>query len=112
MNSKLEPKNVRSKFILSIRRFNFNLGHDNYRYFSPASNRYESALEECQKYYINLRQQIIGPSLRDSINELVTSRVGDYCSLLRLAATQLIYLSQDEDKLYFQFFTKPSTVFT
>lgn len=74
--------------------------------------RYECALEECLKYYVNLRQQIIGPSLRDSISQLAAARVGDYCSLLRSAATQLIYMSQDEDKLYYQFFSKPSSVFT
>lgn len=76
------------------------------------SYEYECALEETLKYYVTLRQQIIGPSLRDSFSELVASRVGDYCSLLRTAATQLIYMSQDEDKLYYQFFSKPSAVFT
>ncbi|XP_065202553.1 conserved oligomeric Golgi complex subunit 3 [Planococcus citri] len=69
---------------------------------------YECALEECQKYYFNVRQQIIGPSLKDYIQQLGTTRMGDYCSLLRSSATYLIHLTQDEDKLYYQFFSKAS----
>ncbi|KAK7603161.1 hypothetical protein V9T40_003160 [Parthenolecanium corni] len=76
------------------------------------SYEYECALEECQKYYVHLRQQTIVPPLRDSITQLISSRVGDYCSLLRSAATQLIYMSQDEDKLYYKFFSKPCKTFS
>ncbi|XKL61877.1 hypothetical protein PGB90_001710 [Kerria lacca] len=76
------------------------------------SYEYKYILEECQKYYINLRQQIINPSLKDFISNLVSSRMKDYCSLLRSISTYLIYLSQDEDKLYYQFFSKPSSIFS
>lgn len=80
------------------------------------SHRYEAMLAECHEAYVSERQNLIGPSVLNTMESLVganttTGGVVDLCSLMRAACAFLIHVSLDEHKLYGQFFTVQTDTF-
>ncbi|XP_075209854.1 conserved oligomeric Golgi complex subunit 3 isoform X2 [Lycorma delicatula] len=73
---------------------------------------YESLLAEFHQCYLDQRQQLIGPSVEQNIAELAADRNNDYCSFTRSACAFLIHVSHDELRLFHQFFTQSSPLFT
>uniref|UniRef100_A0A1B6C2I1 Conserved oligomeric Golgi complex subunit 3 n=1 Tax=Clastoptera arizonana TaxID=38151 RepID=A0A1B6C2I1_9HEMI len=71
---------------------------------SSKFSEYDNLLSDCQQCYISQRESLISQSVIDTITELASNREGDYCSLTRSACAFLIHVSQDELRLYQQFF--------
>ncbi|RZF45908.1 hypothetical protein LSTR_LSTR008285 [Laodelphax striatellus] len=73
---------------------------------------YEELLVEFQQCYLDQRQQLIKPAADQTIDELAETYKADYCSFTRSACAFLIHVSQDELRLFHQFFTEPTPLFT
>ncbi|CAA9998068.1 unnamed protein product [Nesidiocoris tenuis] len=83
---------------------------------SSHTELYEAMLAECHEAYVSERQNLIGPSVLNTMESLVganttTGGVVDLCSLMRAACAFLIHVSLDEHKLYGQFFTVQTDTF-
>ncbi|KAG8274504.1 Golgi transport complex subunit 3, partial [Homalodisca vitripennis] len=75
-------------------------------------NRYENLLSDCQQLYLAQRESLISESVLTTVRGLAANMSGDHCSLTRSACAFLIHVSQDELRLYHQFFSFPSPLFT
>ncbi|XP_039287052.1 conserved oligomeric Golgi complex subunit 3 [Nilaparvata lugens] len=73
---------------------------------------YEELLVEFQQCYLDQRQQLMKPAAEQTVEELAETYRADYCSFTRSACAFLIHVSQDELRLYHQFFTQPTPLFT
>lgn len=73
---------------------------------------YENLLTECQQCYLSQRELLIGQSVTSTITEMAENRAGDHCALTRSACAFLIHVSQDELRLFQQFFSQPTPLFT
>ncbi|KAL1115855.1 hypothetical protein AAG570_006144 [Ranatra chinensis] len=78
---------------------------------TSVSSEYEDALTECQQCYVSVRESLIGPSVRKTMSELAWKGGYDHCSHMRSACAFLIHVSQDEHRLYHQFFDRQTDVF-
>ena len=45
-------------------------------------SRYSQALVDCQQCYFSQREQLLGPSISSTINDLATKHVRDHCALV------------------------------
>ena len=71
---------------------------------STLSKEYFSALQDCQNLYFECRSQLLIPSIRATINKLCLENVRNHCGLMRSGCSLLIHISDDEYRLYKQFF--------
>ena len=68
------------------------------------SKEYFSALQDCQSIYFECRSQLLLPSIRATINKLCHENERNHCGLMRSGCSLLIHISDDEYRLYQQFF--------
>ncbi|XP_066591065.1 conserved oligomeric Golgi complex subunit 3 [Prorops nasuta] len=73
---------------------------------------YDSLLLECHQHYWNQRALVLGPSIQKSLQAVKERYNGDHCSLVRHSCALLLHATIDEHRLFYQFFTKPSTALT
>lgn len=76
------------------------------------SPEYEQLLNEIQQNYLQERAAIMSPAVDKAIKDLRASHKGDHCSLMRSTCAFLVHVSQDEHRLFFQFFALPSEQLT
>lgn len=74
------------------------------------NEEYRSILNDCYAHYFEKREQLIGPSVRSSIEQLKSSNSGS-CLLVRSGCSFLLRLCDDEFHLYNKFFTLPTDLF-
>lgn len=48
------------------------------------------------------------PEVESAIKDLTGSHKGDHCALVRSACAFIVHVCQDEHRLFYQFFTRPS----
>ncbi|XP_054268663.1 conserved oligomeric Golgi complex subunit 3 [Macrosteles quadrilineatus] len=75
-------------------------------------SEYENLLSDCQQLYLSQRETLISDSVLNTIRGLAENMSGDHCSLTRSACAFLIHVSQDELRLYQQFFSTSTPLFT
>ncbi|KZC05319.1 Conserved oligomeric Golgi complex subunit 3 [Dufourea novaeangliae] len=73
---------------------------------------YDSLLSECHQYYWSQRGLVLGTSVQKSLMSIKEKYNGDHCSLVRNSCALLLHASMDEYKLFYEFFTKPSSGLT
>lgn len=52
--------------------------------------------------------QIMSSEVESAIKNLTGSYKGDHCALVRSASAFMVHVCQDEHRLFYQFFAKPS----
>lgn len=73
---------------------------------------YDSLLSECHQYYWSQRGLVLGSSVQKSLMSVKEKYNGDHCSLVRNSCALLLHASMDEYKLFYEFFSKPSSGLT
>ena len=68
------------------------------------SKEYYSALQDCQGIYFECRAQLLLPSIKATINKLCIEHERNHCGLMRSGCSLLLHISDDEYRLYKQFF--------
>ncbi|KAA3678477.1 conserved oligomeric Golgi complex subunit 3 [Paragonimus westermani] len=68
------------------------------------SSEYAQALQDCHKFYIERREELLTPVARSGIAELVDKYPNDHCALLRTGGAFLVHMCEDETRLFGQFF--------
>ncbi|KAG5444598.1 Golgi transport complex subunit 3 [Clonorchis sinensis] len=68
------------------------------------SSEYVQALLECQKFYLQHREELLAPIVRTGISDLVEKYPNDHCALLRTAGAFMVHTCEDETRLFCQFF--------
>ena len=68
------------------------------------SKEYLSALQDCQGIYFECRSQLLIPSIRATVSKLCTEYERNHCGLMRSGCSLLLHISDDEYRLYKQFF--------
>ena len=69
-----------------------------------SSKEYLSALQDCQGIYFECRAQLLLPSIRATINKLCIDHERNHCGMMRSGCSLLLHISDDEYRLYNQFF--------
>ncbi|XP_031626391.1 conserved oligomeric Golgi complex subunit 3 [Contarinia nasturtii] len=69
---------------------------------------YELLLNEIHKMYLTQRAGIMSSEIEVAIKNLTASYKGDHCALVRSSCAFMVHVCQDEHRLFYQFFTKPS----
>jgi len=67
---------------------------------------YNSALQDCQAVYFNCRNQLLWPSVRATVSKLGLDYRGNHCGLMRAGCSLLLHVSEDENRLFKQFFKR------
>lgn len=73
---------------------------------------YANLLAELQQNYINERATIMTPAVDKAIKDIKMQYKGDHCSLMRSSCAFLVHIYQDEQRLYYQFFSRESEQLT
>ncbi|XP_071875229.1 conserved oligomeric Golgi complex subunit 3 [Bombus fervidus] len=73
---------------------------------------YDSLLSECHQCYWSQRGLVLGSSVQKSLMSVKERYNGDHCSLVRNSCALLLHASMDEYKLFYEFFSKPSSGLT
>ncbi|KAM7351601.1 conserved oligomeric Golgi complex subunit 3 [Cochliomyia hominivorax] len=73
---------------------------------------YANLLSELQQNYLNERATIMTPAVDKAIKDIKLQHKGDHCALMRSSCAFLVHICQDEQRLYYQFFTKESEQLT
>jgi conserved oligomeric Golgi complex subunit 3 len=73
---------------------------------------YENLLSELHQFYLSQRALIMSSGVDNAIKDLCTKHKGDHCALLRSSCTFLVHICQDEHRLFYQFFSVPSSQLT
>ena len=64
-------------------------------------SRYSQALVDCQQCYFSQREQLLGPSISSTINDLATKHVRDHCALVSNGDGHVIFgLNSSTSTLY------------
>lgn len=50
----------------------------------------------------------MSPEIEAAIKNLTASHKGDHCALVRSSCAFMVHICQDEHRLFYQFFTKPT----
>ena len=66
---------------------------------------YSALLLDLQQHYTACRLELLGPSVRGAMAELVTVHTRDHTGLLRAGCAFLLHVCEDEHQLYGQFFS-------
>uniref|UniRef100_A0A182N6H8 Conserved oligomeric Golgi complex subunit 3 n=1 Tax=Anopheles dirus TaxID=7168 RepID=A0A182N6H8_9DIPT len=69
---------------------------------------YELLLGELHQNYLNQRAAIMSSGVDQAIKDLAKKHKGDHCALVRSASAFMVHICQDEHRLFYQFFAKPS----
>ncbi|XP_077988329.1 conserved oligomeric Golgi complex subunit 3-like [Glandiceps talaboti] len=72
------------------------------------SPEYDTLLNDCHQCYFNQREILLGPSITTAISELASQHVKDHCALVRSGCAFMVRICQDENQLFFHFFSKPT----
>lgn len=73
---------------------------------------YANLLAELQQNYLNERSSIMTPAVDKAIKEIKAQHKGDHCALMRSSCAFLVHICQDEQRLYYQFFSIESDQLT
>lgn len=73
---------------------------------------YENLLSELHQFYLSQRATIMSSGVENSIKDLCAKHKGDHCALFRASCTFLVHICQDEYRLFYQFFSVPSSQLT
>ena len=68
------------------------------------NGRYLQVFEDCEKYYIYKREQLLNRIIKCSIEDLIIKFPRDHCTFIRSGGALMIRLCDDESNLYQQFF--------
>ncbi|XP_035776832.1 conserved oligomeric Golgi complex subunit 3-like isoform X2 [Anopheles albimanus] len=69
---------------------------------------YEILLGELHQTYLTQRATIMSGGVDQAIKELAKKHKGDHCALVRSACAFMVHICQDEHRLFYHFFAKPS----
>uniref|UniRef100_A0A182Q709 Conserved oligomeric Golgi complex subunit 3 n=1 Tax=Anopheles farauti TaxID=69004 RepID=A0A182Q709_9DIPT len=69
---------------------------------------YGLLLGELHQNYLNQRATIMSSGVDQAIKDLTKKHKGDHCALVRSACAFMVHICQDEHRLFYQFFAKPS----
>ena len=75
---------------------------------STKAEPYEQALNDIYTCYCHQREQLIGPGVYSSFNDLKDGR--DVCGLVRASCAFMLQVSQDEYQLFRHFFNNTTPV--
>ncbi|XP_037034129.1 conserved oligomeric Golgi complex subunit 3 [Bradysia coprophila] len=73
------------------------------------NTEYEQLLSELHQGYLSQRANIMSSEVERSIKDLTLSYKRDHCALVRSACAFIVHVSQDEHRLYYQFFSHASS---
>ena len=74
-------------------------------------DEYQSALQDCQGFYFDCRAQLLVPSVKATVSKLHQENRHNHCGLMRSGCSMLLHISDDEYRLYKQFFNHDSELF-
>ncbi|XP_076096896.1 conserved oligomeric Golgi complex subunit 3-like isoform X2 [Mytilus galloprovincialis] len=74
------------------------------------SPEYLQILSDCHQCYFNQRELLLGPSISTTITDLASKHVRDHCTLMRSGCAFMVHVCEDEYQLYFNFFSKPTSL--
>lgn len=66
---------------------------------------YQVLLSEIHQFYLSQRAQIMSPGVDNAIKNLTVKHKGDHCALVRSSCAFLVHVCNDEQRLFYQFFT-------
>ncbi|EDV33230.1 uncharacterized protein Dana_GF23417 [Drosophila ananassae] len=69
------------------------------------SQEYGQLMADLQQHYLAQRASVMSPAVNSSIQNVKELHKGDHCSLTRSACAFLVHVCQDEQRLYYQFFS-------
>ncbi|SPP79839.1 conserved oligomeric Golgi complex subunit 3 [Drosophila guanche] len=69
------------------------------------SNDYAQLMTDLQQHYLAQRASVMSPAVNLSIQNVKSAHKGDHCSLTRSACGFLVHVCQDEQRLFYQFFS-------
>ncbi|XP_017105725.2 conserved oligomeric Golgi complex subunit 3 [Drosophila bipectinata] len=69
------------------------------------SHEYGQLMADLQQHYLAQRASVMSPAVNLSIQNVKELHKGDHCSLTRSACAFLVHVCQDEQRLYYQFFS-------
>ena len=75
---------------------------------STKAEPYEQALNDIYTCYCHQREQLIGPGVYSSFNDLKDGR--DVCGLVRASCAFMLQVSQDEYQLFRHFFNNTTPI--
>ncbi|XP_017110673.1 conserved oligomeric Golgi complex subunit 3 [Drosophila elegans] len=72
---------------------------------SEHSQDYGQLMADLQQHYLAQRASVMSPAVNSSIQNVKLAHKGDHCSLTRSACAFLVHVCQDEQRLFYQFFS-------
>lgn len=72
---------------------------------SEHSQDYAQLMADLQQHYLTQRASVMSPAVNLSIQNVKLAHKGDHCSLTRSACAFLVHVCQDEQRLFYQFFS-------
>ncbi|EDW44611.1 conserved oligomeric Golgi complex subunit 3 [Drosophila sechellia] len=72
---------------------------------SEHSLDYAQLMADLQQHYLAQRASVMSPAVNLSIQNVKVAHKGDHCSLTRSACAFLVHVCQDEQRLFYQFFS-------
>ncbi|EDW87538.1 conserved oligomeric Golgi complex subunit 3 [Drosophila yakuba] len=72
---------------------------------SEHSQDYAQLMADLQQHYLSQRASVMSPAVNLSIQNVKVAHKGDHCSLTRSACAFLVHVCQDEQRLFYQFFS-------
>ncbi|XP_058823550.1 conserved oligomeric Golgi complex subunit 3 [Topomyia yanbarensis] len=76
------------------------------------SVEYEQLLAALHQHFLSQRATIMSAGVEQAIRDLSKKHRGDHCALVRSACAFMVHVCQDEHRLFYQFFTNPSSQLT
>ncbi|XP_055640025.1 conserved oligomeric Golgi complex subunit 3 [Toxorhynchites rutilus septentrionalis] len=76
------------------------------------SVEYEQLLATLHQHFLAQRATIVSSDVEQAIRDLSKKHKDDHCALVRSACAFMVHVCQDEHRLFYQFFTKPSVQLT
>ncbi|EDW78166.1 uncharacterized protein Dwil_GK24854 [Drosophila willistoni] len=70
-----------------------------------SGQEYGQLMTDLQQHYLAQRASVMSPAVNSSIQNVKIAHKGDHCSLTRSACSFLVHVCQDEQRLFYQFFT-------
>ncbi|XP_056610579.1 conserved oligomeric Golgi complex subunit 3 isoform X1 [Triplophysa dalaica] len=70
---------------------------------------YQQLLDEIHQCYLDQREVLLGPSINSTMTDLTSQNNKDHCALVRSGCSFMVHVCQDEQQLYNEFFSKPTS---
>ncbi|KAI7808344.1 conserved oligomeric Golgi complex subunit 3 [Triplophysa rosa] len=70
---------------------------------------YQQLLDEIHQCYLDQREILLGPSINSTMTDLTSQNNKDHCALVRSGCSFMVHVCQDEQQLYNEFFSKPTS---